>query len=476
MTQVTRLLRSEWTKFRTVPGWVRAAAAAALMIVLFPLTGLAGGAPEQRTTVPIGPHGEPVSDAYFFVHRPLAGDGSITVAVTAPSSTSPWAKAGLIVSAGDEPGARYAAIMMTAAHGVRMQHDYLHDRAAAAGGWLRLTRAGDTVTGEVSADGASWSEVDSVRLAGLSGTVQVGLFVACPPLVDGIGTAGNTATATFSDPQLTGAWWPAADWTGDQRGAGTATFAGYPSGTSGGFTASGDGFTVTGAGDLGPAPRNEVPVGATAADLLFGTFPALVVIVVMATQMITTEFRTRLIRTTFSASPHRVRLLAAKAAVLAGVTFTVCLAATVIAVPLWLRVVRGLGLTVFPATDGTLLRAEAGTAALLAVTAVFALAVGTVVRRGATAVTAVVVATVLPHLLARTPFLPPPMAEWLATFTPAAAMAVQQTLTRYPQVDSVYTPATGYYPLSPWAGLAVLCTYTALTFALAVVLLRRRDA
>ena len=475
MTQVTRLLRSEWTKFRTVPGWVRAVAAAALLIVLFPLTGLGGGAPEQRSQVPIGPDGGPVSDAFFFVHRPLSGDGSIAAEVTAPSSTSPWAKAGLIVSAGGEPGARYAAIMMTAAHGVRMQHDYLHDRAATAGSWLRLTRSGDTVTGEVSVDGSSWLEVDSVRLAGLSGTVQVGLFVACPPLVDGIGTAGNTATATFSGPRLAGAW-PAADWTGDQRGAGTATFAGYPSGTSGGFTTSGDGFTVTGAGDLGPAPRNEVPVGATAADLLFGTFPALVVIVVVATQMITAEFRTRLIRTTFSASPHRVRLLGAKAAVLAGVTFTVCLAATVVAVPLWLRVVRSLGITVFPATDGTLLRAEAGTAALLAVTAVFALAVGTVLRRGATAVTAVVVAIVLPHLLARTPFLPPPVAEWLATFTPAASLAVQQTLTRYPQVDSVYTPATGYYPLPPWAGLAVLCAYTALTFVLAAALLRRRDA
>ena len=113
---------------------------------------------------------------------------------------------------------------------------------------------------------------------------------------------------------------------------------------------------------------------------------------------------------------------------------------------------------------------------MLAVTAVLALAVGTILRRSATAVTTVVAGTVLPYLLALTPFLPPPLALWLTRVTPAAALAVQQTVTRYPQVDSVYTPAYGYYPLPPWAGLAVLCGYTALALAVAAVLLRRRDA
>ena len=113
---------------------------------------------------------------------------------------------------------------------------------------------------------------------------------------------------------------------------------------------------------------------------------------------------------------------------------------------------------------------------MLAVVAVFALAVGTVVRRSATAVTTVVVTTVLPYLLALVPFLPPPMAQWLTRFTPVAGLAVQQTVIRYPQVDTVYTPANGYYPLPPWAGLAVLCGYTVLALGLASVLLRRRDA
>jgi ABC-type transport system involved in multi-copper enzyme maturation permease subunit len=342
--------------------------------------------------------------------------------------------------------------------------------------WLRLTRAGDTIAGEASADGTHWTPTETVRLPGLPATVEAGLFVACPSRVDGgIGTSVDAATADFGVPQLTGGW-PEADWSGGQVGAGSATFGGYPRERPGAFSPTADGFTVTGAGDLAPATRNDIAVGASAADLLFGTFPALIVIVVVATLMITTEYRYGLIRTTLGAAPRRGRVLAAKAAVLAGITFTTSLAAAVIGVPLWLRLIRGLGIYMFPAPPGDLLRAEAGTAAMLAVTAVLALAVGTILRRSATAVTTVVVATVLPHLLARTPFLPPAMADWLTTFTPAAALAVQQTLIRYPQVDTVYTPANGYFPLSPGAGLAVLCAYTALALALAAYLLRRRDA
>jgi hypothetical protein len=166
----------------------------------------------------------------------------------------------------------------------------------------------------------------------------------------------------------------------------------------------------------------------------------------------------------------------AKATVLATVTFASSLVATVVAIPLWLRLIRSFGIYLFPTPSGVLLRAEVGTAAVLAVVAVFALAVGTVLRRSATAVSTVVAATVLPYLLALTPFLPAPMAEWLTRFTPVAGLAVQQTLIRYPQVDSVYTPADGYYPLPPWAGFAVLCGYTAVVLGLAAVLLRRRDA
>jgi ABC-type transport system involved in multi-copper enzyme maturation permease subunit len=117
----------------------------------------------------------------------------------------------------------------------------------------------------------------------------------------------------------------------------------------------------------------------------------------------------------------------------------------------------------------------AGTAALLAVAAVLALAVSAMLWRSAAAVTAVIVAIVLPYLLAVASVLPVGVSAWLLPLTPAAAFAIQQSLPQYPQVTVAHTPSAGYFPLAPWAGLAVLCGYTALTLVLAAYLLRRRD-
>jgi ABC-type transport system involved in multi-copper enzyme maturation permease subunit len=72
--------------------------------------------------------------------------------------------------------------------------------------------------------------------------------------------------------------------------------------------------------------------------------------------------------------------------------------------------------------------------------------------------------------------LPAGAARWLLRVTPAAAFAVQQSTPQYPQVDNLYIPANGYFPLAPWTGLAVLCAWAALALGLAVVLFRRRDA
>jgi hypothetical protein len=113
---------------------------------------------------------------------------------------------------------------------------------------------------------------------------------------------------------------------------------------------------------------------------------------------------------------------------------------------------------------------------LFAVTAVLALALGTVLRRSAGAVTAVVVAIVLPYILAVAAVLPAGPSRWLTRLTPAAAFAVQQSVHQYAQVAADYTPADGYFPLAPWAGLGVLCAYAAAVVATAAVLLRRRDA
>jgi ABC-type transport system involved in multi-copper enzyme maturation permease subunit len=190
---------------------------------------------------------------------------------------------------------------------------------------------------------------------------------------------------------------------------------------------------------------------------------------------ITAEYRRGLIRTTLAASPRRGRVLAAKALVVGAVTFVIGLAAAAAAVTLGAQIARHKAY-VFPAAWSTELRMVVGTAALLAVAAVLALALGAVLRRGAAAVTIVVVAIVVPYILSVASVLPVGVLDWLLRITPAAAFAVQQAAPQYPQVTALYSPGTGYFPLAPWAGLAVLCGWAALALGLAVVLLRRRDA
>jgi ABC-type transport system involved in multi-copper enzyme maturation permease subunit len=316
--------------------------------------------------------------------------------------------------------------------------------------------------------------VGVAHLPGLSPNMQAGLFVACPPYVRGEGTGPTVATATFARVGLRGRW-PQARWSGDQVGAESASFSGYPPAASGGFAEAGDSFTVTGAGDIAPAVR-EALVGGVIGDLLVGTFAALIAVIVVGTLFITTEHRQGLIRTSLAASPRRGRVLAAKAVVIGLATFVAGLVGAAAGVPLGEHIARAKGFYLFPATSATELRVVIGTAALLAVAAILALAVGTITRRSSAAVTAVVAAIVLPYILISTPFLSAALSEWLARLTPAAAFAVQQTLRPYPQVSSIYTPANGYYPLSPWSGLAVLCAYALLAMCGAFVLLRRRDA
>jgi ABC-2 family transporter protein len=489
-----QLLRAEWTKFRTVQGWVAGMVAAALMVVLFAvLTGISSDQ-HGRPAVPIGPGGEPVTDSFYFVHRPLAGNGSITVSVSAlrdsiPSGPGdlrpgivPWAKAGLIIKESTRQGSPYAAIMVTSSHGVRMQYNYVNDTAglpgpvsAASVRWLRLDRSGDAVTGYDSADGTHWTKVGTVHVDGLGPAVQGGLFVASPDSVQGLGTATSVATAVFGDLRIQGGWL-GGTWTGDQVGAVSRGFSGHPAFAPGTFTESGGRFAVTGTGDIAPAVRASLGGAGVIGDLLFGAFPALIAVIVVGTLFITAEYREDLICVTLAASPRRSRVLAAKAIVLGVVTFVAGLAGAVVAVPFGERLARANGVYLFPVTSSTELRVELGTAALLATASILALAVGTMFRRSAGAVTTAIVAIVLPYILVANPFMPAGVSDWLTRVTPAAAFAVQQTLVPYHQVTSIYTPYNGYYPLAPWAGFAVLAGYAVVSLAVAAVLLRRRDA
>ncbi len=499
-----QLVHAEWTKFRTVRGWVIAMIVAILAITAFVFiasssgsschaSGAAGGS--ACPSPPSGPGGEPVNDAFYFVHQPLTGNGTITAAVTSltgqqsvgPNQMAPglqpWSKAGIIIKESTSQGSAYAAMMVTGSDGVRMQWDYVTDTpgltgkvSAAKPRWLRLVRAGGTVTGYDSADGAHWTLVGTAALPRLTSTVQAGLFAA--------GTGSENPTVATGVFRHIGLSWPATRWTGTNVG-----------GVNGPNSASGPGtlgrspgtITVTGYGDISPQLS---PLGAWSIQrALDGTALGLIPLIVVGAMFITAEYRRGLIRVSLTAVPRRGRLLAAKAVVIGAVSFVTGLIAATLAVAIGTRTLASSSQPLWPVPALTLVRMVVGTAALLAVAAVLALAIGAIQRRSATAVAAAIVMIFVPYLLAIVPDLQPgplgltggglglAVREWLLRITPAAGFSVQQAVPRFPQVTGVfYTPNWGYYPLAPWVGFAVECAWAAAALTLALYLLRRRDA
>ena len=525
-----QLLHAEWTKFRTVRGWVIAMIGAALLtgLAVVALAGIASGKNNQAANPggPLGPGGVAVTDSFYFVHQSLDGNGSITARVTsltgsvqpgqvppgatAPQGPQPWAKAGIIIKASTTPGSAYAAVMATPGHGVRMQWNYTSDTgglpgavSAAAPRWLRLTRSGDTITGYDSADGTHWTTIGTATLAGLPSTVQAGLFVASPQYVSATqGFANNDftpfdtqATAVFDRVSLAGGH-PGAMWSagyvgsaavvaGPQSPGGLGCPQSPPRGSvcvgkhtepAGGLARSGGTFRVHEyGGDIAPYVTNVDPLGT----VFKGSLVGLIAVIALGALFITAEYRRGLIRITFAASPRRGRVLAAKAIVIGTVTFVAGLAGAAVALALAVRKLHssGWGSSVFPVwslTSGHGLQVVVGTAALLAVAAILALSAGAVLRRSAGAITAVVVLLIFPLILGVV--LPQGPANWLLRLTPAAAFGLQQGTPHYPQVMQTCEPYNGCFPLAPWNGFAVLCVWAAAALGIAIFLLRRRDA
>jgi hypothetical protein len=335
-------------------------AVAALVTMLLGLLTAAGIRHERpngnvRPSVPVGPDGEAVTDRFYFVHQPLAGDGSITARVTSLTGiitypppnhdqivpgVMPWAKAGVIVKESNKQGSAYAAMMLTGSHGVRMQCNFIEDRAGRPGGasaenprWLRLTRSGDTLTGYESTDGTQWVEVGTAHLAGLPATVRVGLFVTSPgDLTVSEGASRFTqATAVFDQVSLQGN--ASGTWSRDELGADGVKTDWERFHRPAGVEESGGSFIVTGSGDIAPGAD-----GPTIGYTLLGTVAGLIVDVIVAVTFVTDESR----RGVFQTIPRTGRVLAAKAVVVGAVAFTAGLAAAMVAVALGTRVEGGV--------------------------------------------------------------------------------------------------------------------------------------
>jgi ABC-type transport system involved in multi-copper enzyme maturation permease subunit len=504
-------LAAEWTKFRTVRGWLIGLVLAGLLGIAFTFvvangnhqsfcTGI-GNCNTGHPFVPNGPNGEAVADSYQYYAQPFTGDGTLTARITSlaglvytgPSNQAPslahtrpglaaWAKAGILLTPSSTQGSAYAAVLTTGSHGVRFQHDYTFDQpgqprtvTSSSPTWLRLTRTAAVITGYESSDGTTWQKVGAARLPSLPRTVTIGLFVTSPVTYEnGSAGAATQATATFDDVALTN---PAAlaGWTA--RTVGMSSQGYYPTLGTGRADPLSGGVTITGSGDVAPAVATIAGGNTASGTVLFGIVVALIVLVVIATGFITGEYRRGLIRTTLAATPQRGTVLAAKALVVAVVAFVVGAATVAIAMPIGRHVLATNGNYIFPINSATQMRVIVGTGLVLALTAVGSLAVGAILRGAAGAVTVGIIVFVLPSLLGPGVIGPGASGSTLLyKVSPAAAFSVFGTLPRSPLVDYPFTLTNGYYPLAPWDGLIVLAAYTAAAAGLASYLMRRRDA
>ncbi|MGH8776061.1 MAG: ABC transporter permease subunit [Jiangellaceae bacterium] len=475
-----RLLLAEWTKLRSVPRWMLGLGAMIALTLLLSLFTAAGSGsdlnshPEELGAV--GPDGQRVKDEMHFVHQTLAGDGSIVARVRRQDDSHEWAGAGVMVKESTEAGSPYAAIMVTPGHGVRLQSNFTTEvsgSAETAPRWLKLTRVGATITGLESADGSTWNEVGSVEIGDLPRSAEVGLLVNSPGQVEverqfGSTSSGERATlgtATFDNVEVdaTGSGpQPSQRWRDHDTSVGFVDI--EPAREVDGV------FTLSGSGELAVNPPDADVAQLSLIGINFGQIAA----VAVGALLITAEYKRGMIRTTFAANPRRGRVLAAKAVVIGATTFVVGLVASLTAFFLTQPVLRsnGFGPPAYPVpslTDGPVLRAVIGAALNLALVAIFALALGTIMRRNAGAIATGMVVLLLPIVFAGS--LPLSVEQWLIRTTPAAGLSVLQTIEQ--DNDTAVEP---WNMADPWVGLGVLGAYAAAGLAVACWQLRRRDA
>lgn len=231
------------------------------------------------------------------------------------------------------------------------------------------------------------------------------------------------------------------------------------------FTAIATSESHTEGGRPGAPVDNDIVLNSLTG-LWFGQIAA----AVLAVLAITSEYSTRMIRTTFAAMPRRRMLLGAKAALAGVVVFVVGLGASVACFLIGQPILRGNGFTQengYPTVslgDGEALRAVVGAAAYLGVLAVFSLGVSAILRHTAGAITAVLVVVLGPVIA--TGLVPSHIGEVLEKYSlMGAGLSLQQTGSAPKEI-----------PLEPAWGLAVVGAYGAAALVLALWSIGRRDA
>lgn len=216
------------------------------------------------------------------------------------------------------------------------------------------------------------------------------------------------------------------------------------------FTSSYDQLSASDRASL--APTSPMQIAFYFGEVIFGVLGVLV---------ITAEYSTGMIRTALTAMPRRARYLGAKAAVLGLVVLVAGVVVSFASFFVSQLILAGKDL------DGSLgdpgvLRSVIGGGVWLALIAVMALGIGTLLRHTAGSVVTVFVVLFVLGIVGG--FLPGRWGDTVNKLLPSNAGG------------AILSPRKEAGQLGPWEGLGLFALYTLIVLAVALVLFERRDA
>jgi phosphatidylserine/phosphatidylglycerophosphate/cardiolipin synthase-like enzyme/regulation of enolase protein 1 (concanavalin A-like superfamily) len=147
------------------------------------------------------------SDQFHYAYRTLTGNGAIEARVTSVQGPEGWTKAGVMLRESTSAGSRHASLFVTLGQGLAFQ------RRATTGGqsahtlagtgtapaWVRLERRGDQISAYVSANGSSWTLIETVSVP-MPQTILVGLAVSSrDPQQPAMATFEHVAVASLPE-------------------------------------------------------------------------------------------------------------------------------------------------------------------------------------------------------------------------------------------------------------------------------------
>jgi hypothetical protein len=114
------------------------------------------------------------NDSFHLMSRLCHGDEEITARIDSQQNTNGWAKAGVMMREhnANDPGALYAAVLVTPSNGIIMQNrstrggnsESQNVAGVSAPCWVRLKRVGQTYSGYYSTNGTSWTKFTNDKM------------------------------------------------------------------------------------------------------------------------------------------------------------------------------------------------------------------------------------------------------------------------------------------------------------------------